>query len=297
MTKRYRDIASDGGSNVAGQVAEQTNRLRTRMAKVRYKIAVMSGKGGVGKSVLTTNLAAVFALQGLRVGVVDADINGPSLAKMFGVRGQRLRIDETGVFPVIGPLGIHLISMDLFLPEDKMPVIWDGPLTEAFIWRGTMEMHTLREFLSDTHWGELDILLIDLPPGTDRFSTLKDLLPDLQGAVVVTIPSAVSHLVVLKSITMAQEYLKTPVIGLVENMTAYFCPTCQEERPLFAPPAKGERWLDTIPLLGRIPFDPRMAEAGDRGLPYVINYGSSPVGQAIFQVGERVKTFLGLSVQ
>jgi ATP-binding protein involved in chromosome partitioning len=293
MTKRYKDVVGDGGSNIAGQVAEQMNRLRARMAGVRHKIAVMSGKGGVGKSTITTNLAAVFAQQGLRVGVMDADINGPSLAKMFGVRGQRLRIDDTGVFPAAGPLGIQLISMDLFLPEDKMPVVWDGPLTEAFIWRGTLEMHALREFLSDTHWGELDILLIDLPPGTDRFSTLRDLLPDLDGSIVVTIPSAVSHLVVLKSITMAQEFLKTPVIGLIENMTAYLCPTCQEVHPLFAPLTKRDTALG-VPLLGSIPFDPRMAEASDRGVPYVLEYGSSLVGHALVEVGERVKNFLNL---
>ena len=233
MAKRYRDIAGDGGSNVAAQVAEQVQRLQARLAGVRYTVAVMSGKGGVGKSTVTTNLAAFFALQGWRVGVVDADINGPSLAKMFGVRGQRVQLDAAGVVPVTGPLGMQLISMDLFLEEDKTPVLWDGPTRETFFWRGTMEMHTLREFLSDVQWGTLDLLLLDLPPGTDRLATLHDLLPDLQGTVVVTIPSDVSHLIVLKSITMAREVLHTPVIGLVENMTSYLCPGCGETHPLF----------------------------------------------------------------
>ena len=261
MAKRYRDIVGDGGSNVAAQVAEQVQRLRARLAGVRSIVAVMSGKGGVGKSTVTTNLAAFFASQGWRVGVVDADINGPSLAKMFGVRGQRVQLDPAGVLPVAGPLGIQLISMDLFLEEDKTPVLWNGPTTETFIWRGTMEMHTLREFLSDVQWGALDLLLLDLPPGTDRLATLHDLIPDLQGTVVVTIPSDVSHLVVLKSITMAREVLQTPVIGLVENMTSYLCPGCGETHPLFG------RGIDTelplgIPLLGSIPFDPRMAMQG-----------------------------------
>jgi ATP-binding protein involved in chromosome partitioning len=153
---------------------------------------------------------------------------------MFGVRGHQLRLDAAGVFPAVGPLGIRLISMDLFLAEDKTPVMWDGPSGETFLWRGTMEMHTLREFLSDVHWGPLDLLLIDLPPGTERFSTLRDLLPDLQGTLVVTIPSAVSQLIVLKSITMARDLLRTPVIGVVENMTSYVCPTCGSAHPLFA---------------------------------------------------------------
>ena len=291
MPKRYRDIAGDGGSNVAGQVAAQIARLKARMAGVKHTIAVMSGKGGVGKSTITTNLAMFFALQGWRVGVVDADINGPSLATMFGVRGHQLRLDANSVLPAIGPLGVQLMSMDLFLADDKTPVVWDGPSAETFLWRGTMEMHTLREFLSDVQWGTLDILLLDLPPGAERVSTIRDLLPDLHGTVVVTIPSAVSQLVVLKSITLARDLLHTPVIGLVENMTSYVCPTCEKVHPLFGSTATAEISLG-VPLLGRIPFDPRMAAAGDRGTPYILEYGASPAGQALFQTGEGVRTFL-----
>ena len=291
MPKRYRDIAGDGGSNVAGQVAEQVARLKARMAGVKRTLAVMSGKGGVGKSTITTNLAMFFAMQGWRVGVIDADINGPSLATMFGVRRHQLRLDTNGVLPAIGPLGVQLMSMDLFLAEDKTPVVWDGPNAETFLWRGTMEMHTLREFLSDVQWGALDMLLLDLPPGADRVSTIRDLLPDLHGTVVVTIPSAVSHLVVLKSITLARDLLHTPVLGLVENMTSYVCPTCEQVHPLFGPTSSEEMPLG-VPLLGRIPFDPRMAAAGDRGTPYILEYGTSPAGQALFQMGERVRTFL-----
>jgi ATP-binding protein involved in chromosome partitioning len=159
---------------------------------------------------------------------------------------------------------INLNGYDLFLAEDKTPVVWNGPNAETFLWRGTMEMHTLREFLSDVQWGALDILLLDLPPGAERVSTIRDLLPDLHGTVVVTIPSAVSHLVVLKSITLARDLLHTPVLGLVENMTSYVCPTCEQVHPLFGPTSPEEMPLG-VPLLGRIPFDPRMAAAGDRG--------------------------------
>jgi ATP-binding protein involved in chromosome partitioning len=291
MPKRYRDIVGDGGSNVAAQVAEHTVRLRTRMAGVKHTVAVMSGKGGVGKSTITANLAAFFALQGWRVGVVDADINGPSLAKMFGVRGQQPRVEAGGVVPAVGPQGILVMSMDLFLPEDKAPVVWQGPQAETFLWRGTMEMHTVREFLSDVQWGELDLLLLDLPPGTDRVATIKDLLPDLRGTVVVTIPSAVSQLVVLKSITMARDLLHTPVIGLVENMTAYVCPTCEEVHPLFGPVSTEALPLG-VPLLGRIPFDPRMAMASDGGVPFMFEHGASPAGQALQHLGSNVQTFL-----
>lgn len=291
MPKRYRDIAGDGGSNVAGQVAAQLQRLKERMAGVGATIAVMSGKGGVGKSAITANMAVFFALQGWKVGVVDADINGPSIAKMLGVRGQQLRYDTTGVFPATGPLDMQVISMDLFLDKDETPVVWQGPAAETFIWRGTMEMHTLREFLADVHWGQLDLLLVDLPPGTDRFATLSDLLPDLHGTIVVTIPSAVSHFIVSKSITMARDLLQTPVIGLVENMTAYFCPTCGDTHPLFAPIADSTTPLG-IPLLGRVPFDPRLAAAGDGGVPYLLEHRSSPAGQALMDIGNKVQSFL-----
>ena len=291
MPKRYRDIVGDGGSNVAAQVSAQAERLKARMAGVRHTIAVMSGKGGVGKSAVTTNLAVYFAKEGWRVGVVDADINGPSIAKMLGVRGHALNLDVDGVFPACGPLGIRVISMDLFLEADHTPVVWAGPQTETFVWRGTMEMHTLREFLTDVHWGELDILLLDLPPGTDRLATLNDLLPDLHGSVVVTIPSVVSRLIVSKSITMARDLLRTPVIGLVENMTAYVCPTCGTTHPLFAQTPQAEtpgsslgQALAGVPLLGRVPFDPRMALAGDKGVPFILEDAASPAAQALAQV-------------
>ena len=299
MPKRYRDIAGDGGSNVAAQVSAQAERLKARMAGVRHAIAVMSGKGGVGKSAVTANLAAYFAREGWRVGVVDADINGPSIAKMLGVRGHSLDLDAGGVHPALGPLGIRVISMDLFLQEDHTPVVWDGPQAETFVWRGTMEMHTLREFLTDVHWGELDILLLDLPPGTDRLATLNDLLPDLHGSVVVTIPSAVSQLIVSKSVTMARDLLRTPVIGLVENMTSYVCPTCGAAHPLFAPTPQAEtpgsspgQAFAGVPLLGRVPFDPRMALAGDKGVPFILEDAASPAAVALAQVGEGVLNFV-----
>ena len=291
MPKRYRDIAGDGGSNVAAQVSAQVDRLKARMAGVRHAVAVMSGKGGVGKSAVTTNLAAYFAREGWRVGVVDADINGPSIAKMMGVRGQALNMDAGGMHPAIGPLDIRVISMDLFLKEDHTPVVWDGPQAETFVWRGTMEMHTLREFLTDVHWGELDMLLLDLPPGSDRLTTLNDLLPNLHGSVVVTIPSAVSQLIVSKSITMARDLLRTPVIGLVENMTAYVCPTCGATHPLFGPSTQAET-LAGVPLLGRVPFDPRMAQAADRGVPFILEDAASPAAQAFAQVAEGVLNFV-----
>ena len=283
--KRYRDLVGDAGSNIAGQLAEQQARLHARMAEIRSKIAVVSGKGGVGKSSLTANLAAALARDGHAVGVLDADLNGPSIAKMLGVRGLTLRVTDAGVAPAVSAEGIRVLSMDLLLPSDDTPVVWDAPTqAEAHTWRGAMEASALREFLTDTAWGSLDVLFVDLPPGADRLPTVRGLLPDLTGAVVVTIPSEISHLVVRRSITLARE-AGTTLLGLVENMAGYVCLECGALGALFDGPG-GERAAAQcgIPFLGRIPFDPRLAAAADRGRPFVLDYGESPTGRALRDV-------------
>jgi ATP-binding protein involved in chromosome partitioning len=255
MTKRYRDIAGDGGSDIAGQVQAQQARLRRRLAGVRAVVAVLSGKGGVGKSSVTANLAACFAMEGARVGVLDADLNGPTMAKMLGVRGSTLVVREGAVEPPRNALGIKVMSMDLLLPSDATPLTWDAPTQdEAHTWRGTMEANALREFLADTDWGELDLLLLDLPPGTDRLATVTSLVPMLAGTVVVTIPSDVSQLVVRKSLTLAAQG-RAPLLGLVENMAGLFPGPDVEALAREA----GTRFL------GRIPFDAELARAGDAG--------------------------------
>jgi ATP-binding protein involved in chromosome partitioning len=290
--KTYHDLTGDGGSEVAEQVAAQEKALEARMASVEHAVAVMSGKGGVGKSTVAANLATALAQEGRSVGVVDADVNGPSLAKIMGVRDQTVTMGNDGMQPATGPLGIKVMSMDLFLPDDETPVVWDAPTQQdAYTWRGTMEAGAVREFLGDTEWGSLDTLLIDLPPGTDRLPTLVDLLPDLSGTIVVTIPSAVSELVVSKSIEMAREHLQTPVIGLVENMTTYTCPHCGEVAPLF-PAQNSQATTLKVPALGHIPFDPRMAAAADEGQLFVQHYDALPASQALHQIAEKVQQFL-----
>src|SRR5262249_12484340 len=155
-------------------------------------------------------------------GVLDADLNGPSQAKVLGVRGKRLLIADGVVEPPSTELGVKVMSMDLLLPTDAAPLTWDAPVQdEAHTWRGAMEANALREFLADTNWGVLDLLLLDLPPGTDRLATIASLVPALSGIVVVTIPSDVSHLVVRRSITVASN-TRAPVFGLVENMSGIF---------------------------------------------------------------------------
>lgn len=280
--KRYKDIAGDGGSNIAGQVEAQQERLRQRLEPIRAIVAVVSGKGGVGKSTLTAGLASCFALDGWKVGVLDADLNGPTQAKVLGVRGRRLLIADGVVEPPTTDLGVKVMSMDLLLPSDAAPLTWDAPVQdEAHTWRGAMEANALREFLADTRWGALDLLLLDLPPGTDRLSTIASLVPALSGIVVVTIPSDVSHLVVRRSITVAAG-TRAPVLGLVENMSG-----------LFAGPDAAKLAADAgIPFLGGVPFDRAIAVAGDHGEPFVAAAPERPAAAALRRIAGGIRDAL-----
>jgi ATP-binding protein involved in chromosome partitioning len=289
MTLRYRDVVGDGGSDVAGQLDQQKQRLRERMNRITHKVAVMSGKGGVGKSTVTINLAVAAAAAGCRVGVLDADIYGPSLAKMLGLRGQRPQMGEDGFEPPTTADGIKLMSMDFLLPRDDAPVVWEGPREETFAWNGILEMQALREFLTDTRWGELDLLVIDLPPGTSQFSSLLGLMPDLAGSLVVSIPTEVSRLVVNRSIAMLKESLKARVLGVIENMSAYYHVEDGRQLPLFGTtPDDGYG----APIIARIPFDPRLAETCDRGTPYVRCHPDTPTAAGYRAIWNLLQTQL-----
>ena len=289
--KSYKELPSDAGSNIIGQVTAQVNRIQKRLTSIKHTVAVMSGKGGVGKSSLTANLAAALTLKGNTVGVVDADINGPTLAKMMGVRNATLEYSQTGVKPAITALGTKLISMDLLLAEDDAPVLWNAhSQKDAFTWRSTMEVGALREFIADTEWGELDYLLLDLPPGTDRLPNVVELIPNLGGVVVVTIPSEVSQLIVKKSVTMARDILNIPIIGVVENMAFYVCQHCGEEEPLFSSEEPLDSAFQQI-ILSNVPFDPRIARSGDNGTSYINAYPDAPASKALIQVAEKIQEF------
>ncbi|HDM88465.1 MAG TPA: ATP-binding protein, partial [Candidatus Bathyarchaeota archaeon] len=238
------------------------------MSKVKHKIAVISGKGGVGKSVVTANLAVAFALNGRegRIGILDADIHGPCIPKIIGLKGTRLQAGPPGIFPASGPLGIKVVSMDFLLPEQETPVIWRGPL----------KYQAIRQFLSDIVWGELDYLFIDLPPGTgDEPLSVMQLLPDMDGVVIVTIPSEVSQGVVKKAVSFARQ-LKTRILGVIENMSGFICPNCGAEINIFKV-GGGEKIANEmgIPFLGRIPIDPKICEDSDEGTPFILKHRDS----------------------
>jgi len=277
--KKFKDISGDGGSNVVAQVGEQQARLRRRLESVRFVVAVVSGKGGVGKSTVTANLAAAWASTGWRVGVLDADLNGPSMAKMLGVRGQALVVAGDAVEPPRSAVGVKVMSMDLLLSTDAEPLSWRAPTQqEAHTWRGTMEAQALREFLADTNWGELDALVVDLPPGTDRLATVVSLIPVLAGTIVVTIPSDVAQLVVRKSITVARQVEK-PILGLVENMAGLFP----------GPDVAALAAEAGIPFLGSVPFERSVSLAGDRGDPFVVTEPASPAARAFSAIAATIR--------
>ena len=260
------------------------------MAGIATKLAVMSGKGGVGKSMTTVNLALALARQGYRVGILDVDLNGPCVPRMLGMHGQQFTVTPEGAVPPVGPLGVKVGSMDFFL-ESASPVRWKGPMDLSPVWLGLMEMNVIREFLGDIVWGELDFLLADLPPGAaaDKPPVIAGFIPDLAGALVVTTASEVASEVVQKSVTYARD-LGIKVLGLVENMSQYRCPTCGSEHELFEGNTEALCEALDVPLLGRIPFDPTLAKTFDKGVPLLDD--TYPTIQRYQQIASRLTTIL-----
>lgn len=265
------------------EAREQERRAKAWMVKVRHKIVVLSGKGGVGKSTVAANLAFALARKGHEVGVLDADITGPSIPKILGIRGRQLASGPPGIFPASGPLGMRVVSMDFLLPSDEAPVIWRGPLKSVAI----------RQFLGDVAWGELDYLLVDLPPGTgDESLSIMQLIPGIDGVIIVTIPSEVSQIVVKKAVTFARN-LNTPVIGIIENMSGFVCPKCGAKINILKV-GGGRRIAEDLntPFLGEIPIEPKVCEDSDRGTPFVLEHPDSPAAKAFMRIVERTEDFL-----
>lgn len=251
-------------SNLPDQLADQGARLASRLERVERVVGVMSGKGGVGKSLVSALLAASLAQRGRRVGLIDADLNGPSSARLLGIEPKSLRDTDAGLEPAVSRGGVKLMSM-AFLIELDSALTWHEPADAGFVWRGAQERTALREFLADVAWGDLDMLIIDLPPGTQRLAELHGLVPQLAGVVAVTIPSVASRDAVARSLDLARARSLT-VLGLVENMAGFRCAGCGALGALHA----GEAGEDLsrgfeVPLLARLPLDPGLGAAADAG--------------------------------
>jgi ATP-binding protein involved in chromosome partitioning len=260
MTFRtYHDLPDRDRSDLLGQVTAQRARVADRLATVRSVMTVVSGKGGVGKSFTTASLAVAAARRGLAVGVVDADLRSPTVSRMLGAAGP-LAVHKTGVRPALGVAGVRVMSAD-FLLDDGKPLAWREPSAEGFVWRGAMEVGALRAFLGDVEWGTLDLLLVDLPPGSDGVGDVATLFPAVAGAVAVTIPSDESRRSVARTIRALVDNGQT-LLGVIENMAGYACEACHQVGPLFPGSAGADLAAEFgVALLARIPYDPSATPA------------------------------------
>lgn len=241
------------------QIDHRESLIKENMARIRRKVLVMSNKGGVGKSTVAVNFAALLASRGLKTGLLDIDIHGPSIARMTGQEGKSHASEGKFIFPLNVTPNLRMISMGSIIKKGDAPVIWRGPI----------KLGVLRQFLSDVNWGDLDALIIDAPPGTgDEPLTICQLIPEMTGAVVVTTGQGVALLDSRKAVNFLKQ-VGIPVLGILENMTTFNCPHCAKEVNLFKSGGGRQAAAEMgVPFLGSVPFDPAMVDAGDDGRVY-----------------------------
>ncbi len=272
------EIAVTGGERRA---APQLGAERQPLPGITRIIAVASGKGGVGKSTIAVNLALAFKARGLRVGLLDADVHGPSVPLMTGSAEERPRmLDEKKIVPV-ERFGIALVSMGYFL-DDRSPVIWRGP----------MVMSIVRQFLRDVVWGELDLLVVDLPPGTgDAQLTLLQEAP-IAGGVIVTTPQDIALQDVRRGISMF-DTVQAPVLGIIENMSGYVCPHCGEVDPVFGADGGRQEAEDLhLRFLGKVPIESELRISMDRGRPLVVDQPEHTTSRTFLHIAEQITAAL-----
>lgn len=244
---------------------------------VKHVILVLSGKGGVGKSTVSVNLAYALSNHGFKVGLLDLDMHGPNIPKMLGIEDQRFAMVDNKIEPVHVTGKLSVVSIAFVLPDVSTPLIWRGP----------MKMVAIQQFLEDVNWGSLDYIVVDLPPGTgDEALTIAQLAPNVKGAVIVTTPQDVATLDAKKSVRFIEK-LGLPVLGIIENMSGMICPHCREEIDLFGK-GGGKKIADelNVPYLGAIPIDIEMRKAGDEGRPFIIRRADSPTWKSVDTVME-----------
>lgn len=271
-------------ANVTGQVASQVE-PSGRLAGVRHVLAVVSGKGGVGKSTLAANLALAFSRRGLHIGLLDADASGSATTPLLGVT-HPAGISADGLTPARAAGDIRLVSMDLFLPEASAEP--EGYLPDALLWHRQREDNALLGFLTETQWGDLDILLIDLPSGRRSLRCLLDVVPGLSGVVLVTLPGGHTHRALRAALAMLRE-AGTAATGLVVNMAGLACAGCAEPLPLFA--GEGGAAAATalgVPFLGAVPFDPLLTRAASAGEVFMHAYSEAPAACAVRKIAAAV---------
>lgn len=257
---------------------EEEVKVSKTLARIKNRILVFSGKGGVGKSTVAANLALALSIRGKKVGALDVDIHGPNLAKMLGVEDKKMDISGEGIKPVQVNENLKLVSMSFLIQDPDMPVIWRGP----------MKMKVIQQFLGDVEWGDLDWLIIDSPPGTgDEPLSVAQLIP-ATGAVIVTTPQEVSVLDSRKAVIFAMK-LNLKVLGIIENMSGLACPHCGRQIDLFKVGGGELAAADLgVPFLGRIPIDPQIVISGDEGKPFADNRNDSEASRAFREIVEKI---------
>jgi len=268
-----------GESTESGKESAEERRLEERLRQIRRKILVLSGKGGVGKSTVAANLAVSLAREGNRVGLLDIDVHGPSIPKMLGLESRQISQSEDGMLPVQAGENLAVMSIGFMLPGRGDPVIWRGPAKYGVI----------RQFLMDVAWGPLDYLVVDAPPGTgDEPLTMAQLVGSDAGAVIVTTPQDVAIADVRRCVSFCNK-LSLPVVGIVENMSSFICPSCGDKANLFG--SGGGRALAeemNVPFLGEIPLDPEILISGDTGRPFAEECAGMPGAVAFASVVSRI---------
>lgn len=256
--------------------------LTERLRKIKNKIIVLSGKGGVGKSTVSANLAMSLALSGFKTGLLDIDIHGPSIPILLGIENERLQIVNQTIFPYKYGENLKVISIG-FLLQDK---------DTAVVWRGPAKMNLIRQFMLEVNWGELDYLIVDCPPGTgDEPLSIVQILEKPTGAVIVSTPQRLAIADVKKSIEFCH-LLKLAVIGVVENMSGLICPDCGKSIDIFK--SNGAQQMSqemNIPFLGKIPIDPAIVEAGDKGIPFISLYAHTDTAKNMVDIIEKITKF------
>ncbi|MCX8044804.1 MAG: Mrp/NBP35 family ATP-binding protein [Desulfobacterota bacterium] len=286
-TNTHCQSCSSAGTCSAEEKERHAQQLIDNTLKnIKHTFMVLSGKGGVGKSSVSVNLAATLAEQGKVVGILDADIHGPNIPKMLGVEERRPCAAPgpvDGILPIEVGSNLRVMSIGFFLNREE----------DAIIWRGPMKHGLMKQFLGEVQWGALDYLVIDLPPGTgDEALSIAHLIKKVHGALIVTTPQDVALLDSKKSISFCRE-LKIPLIAVVENMSGMRCPHCNKEINLFKV-GGGERIAKKmkVPFLGRVPLDPAMVLCTDEGRPFVIAHPDSPVAEAFRSIAHAWKKLL-----
>jgi ATP-binding protein involved in chromosome partitioning len=290
--KTYHDVPGDGGSHVIDQVVDLRQRIAERLSGVRHRLAIASGKGGVGKSTLTLQLASALRTLGWEVGILDADLNGPSQARLAGLMGQGPLPGPNGAVLPRTASGIRVLSLGGVLAEPETLDFDNVAPDESHTWRATRERALLLDLVAGVEWGKLDVLLLDLPPGAERTVQYAEFLGKDTSFLLVTLPSQLSRGVVARSVR-ALAGTENRVLGYVENMAGYWCAPCDTVRPLFGEDgsARPGSALGALPCLGRVPFDPALAALCDNGIDSA-PLGDSPAALAVREVAGRVRALL-----